>query len=108
MSNTETCTQTITATEVKVVKYPVFLAFAEYFGYVSPFMAWAMKLNEGKDIPDFMKRILYTEAITILHEMLKEIDAPKMRELYDKYYELILNEYDEKAKDNAYIDNLPF
>lgn len=89
--------------ELKSVNKALFILFAEFLGYVSPLIDWAEDICDGKDVPEFKKRIVYLDAESIFKEMQKDYTIDEIRKWYDEFYPVVLKDYDDKMK-----SNLPF
>lgn len=112
MDNKETVTNPTTTTTVvenktKEVRSIIFLLFAEFLGYESPLIGWAEQICSGKTANGFVERILNMEAMTIFNAMKKEYTIEEIRTWYDKFYPLVLENYDEKLEEMEKSD-LPF
>lgn len=116
-TNTEVATTTQTVIKPKVVvknvisvRYPVFIMFAEYLGYVSPLLNWAEEICKGNALPEYKCRILKTDAMSIFEKMKAECPIEEIKSLYEEYYSIILDEYDNKLKalELSNADDLPF
>lgn len=116
-NNNISTTQTTTVVETNKdevelisIRYPVFLMFAEYLGYVSPLLDWAQELCEGKEISSFKRKILMIDAKSILTKMLDECPRENLVSLYNDYYDILLGEYDDNVikLEKARTDDLPF
>lgn len=101
MNNTETKTQIAVETKEKsepiiVMDAPVFILFAEFLGYVSVFNKLAEDWCDGK-VPDIdVQKVIIVEAKCIFRQMKKDYTLDDIREFYEMYYPLILQEYEEK------------
>lgn len=97
-------TQTTTVTEVKVgkekkeirVESPLFIIFAEFLGYVSIFNKMAEDWCNGKVPQEHIQKVLIMEAKCIFRQMKKDYELEDIKEFYNLYYPLILEEYAEK------------
>lgn len=78
------------------VEAPLFILFAEYLGYVSVFNKKAEEWCDGKVPEIHVQKIIILEAKCIFRQMKKDYSLDDIREFYDMYYPLILQEYDEK------------
>lgn len=97
---------TVTITEEKVIKNPVFLLFAEFLGYTSPIVEWAEEMCKGKKLDKFKTKFIDIEAKCIFNKILEEnITKEDLRGWYDEMYELIFEKYD---KGLQISDDLPF
>ncbi len=99
--NTQTKTSETALTnadEKKVIYKPLFILFAEFFGYVSPLIDWAEDICDGKDVPEFKKNIVNIDADYIFSEMKKEYTLTQIRAWYDEFYPIILKDYVNKLK----------
>ena len=77
------------------ISAPLFLAFAEYLGYVSGVLKWVDEWCMGKKPAPHIVKFIEIEAVEVLKEVQKEYDSKTIRTLYDDLYEIILNLYDE-------------
>ena len=84
------------ADEEITLECPIFIIFAEYFGYVSPFTKMAEDWCEGKVPEVHVQKFLKIEATCILRQMKKDYGVESMRNYYKDFYPLILEEYCEK------------
>ena len=101
-----------TATETAVMprlsdKYaisaPLFLAFAEYLGYITPLMPWVDQWCSASKRPTpMMVRAITMDATNAFNEVTKAFSAKELRSMYDDLYELVLNVYDANLKE---LDN---
>lgn len=89
--------------ELKVIDKAIFVLFAEFLGYVSPLIDWAEDICDGKNVPEFKKKIVYLDADYLFKEMQKEYTIEEIRKWYDEFYPVALKEYSDKMK-----SNLPF
>lgn len=80
------------------ISAPLFLAFAEYLGYVSGVLKWVDEWCTGTKPSSYMVKFIEVEAAAVLKEVKKEYDAKTIRTLYDDLYEVILGLYDENIK----------
>ena len=98
-SETKTATkvETNTLTEQTIsVEAPLFILFAEYLGYVSIFNKLAEDWCDGR-VPDaYIQKIIIVEANCIFRQMKKDYEIEDIRDFYNMYYPLILQEYDDK------------
>lgn len=85
----------------------LFLLFAEFLGYVSPFIEWAEKACT-KGIEDYQKKILKMDSFTIFERMKKEFDVKTIKEHWDSLHDVAIKKYETKLKDIEAIENLPF
>ena len=85
----------------------VFIMFAEFLGYESPLIKWAEMICSGISAPKFVEKILQVEASTIFTEMQKEYSLKEIRNWYDQFYPLVLEQYEEKIKGKD-LGDLPF
>ncbi len=93
--------EVITSTEQKdesaiTLEAPLFVMFAEYFGYLSRFNNIAKEWCDGKVPNIMMQKVIILEANCILREMKKEYSNKTIRKYYELYYPIILQEYNEK------------
>lgn len=89
-----TCTET-TDSEIKM-EAPLFILFAEYFGYVSMFNKVAEDWCVGTNVPELhVQKLIIVEAKSILRQMLKDYSVEDIRDIYEQYYPLVLEEYAE-------------
>ena len=107
ITNQPTVTGTVTQENTKEVRSIIFLLFAEFLGYESPLISWAEQICKGKTATEFIERILKMEAYTIFTAMKKEYTVEEIRTWYDKFYPLVLENYDEKLEEMEKSD-LPF
>lgn len=98
-----TKTKTVTKVDTKVgkagvisVESPLFIIFAEFLGYVSIFNKIAEDWCDGKVPEVHIQKVVIMEAKCILRQMKKDYKPKEIREFYNMYYPLILEEYDEK------------
>jgi hypothetical protein len=96
--NTQIIVGTKTEDEKKpiTIEAPLFILFAEYFGYVSIFNKVAEDWCDGKVPETHIQKVIILEAKCILRQMKKDFNMDDVRELYEDYYPLILEEYDNK------------
>lgn len=104
MENTITAVNNTTE-EVKTqtILNPLFLLFAEFFGYVSPLIDLAENLCEGKEISPHMVKLINVEAKVLFYEMQKEYTIEEIATYYKSFYPIVLQDYDKKLK-----EDLPF
>ena len=57
------------------ISAPLFLAFAEYLGYVSGVLKWVDEWCTGKKPSPYMVKFIEIEAAAVLKEVKKEYDA---------------------------------
>lgn len=98
VTNTESKTTAPSEEKELVINPPLFLAFAEYLGFVSGVIKWVDDWCAGKKIEDYKKSIIRTDALNIYHEIKKYFTDKEIKEWYDEFYEIILFEYDENIK----------
>jgi len=80
------------------VECPVFIIFAEYFGYVSSFIKTCEAWCNG-NVPELhVQKFLKIEAASIFRQMKKDYSIEEIRDYYERYYPLILKEWVEKLK----------
>ena len=98
-----TQTKTVTKVDAKVddvkeikVESPLFIIFAEFLGYVSIFNKIAEEWCNGNVPQIHIQKVVIVEAKCILRQMKKDYSIEDIREFYNMYYPLILEEYDEK------------
>jgi hypothetical protein len=106
VNGTETTTVVAEKTP-KEINPIVFIMFAEFLGYESPLINWAEKICSGVTAPKFVEKILSMEAITILTEMKKEYTTIEIRNWYDQFYPLVLEQYELKIIEKE-MNDLPF
>ena len=82
--------------EVIKVECPIFIIFAEYFGYISKFTKYAEDWCDGKVPETHVQKFLMVEAASIFRQMKKDYAMEDIRMYYDRYYPLILEEYCDK------------
>ena len=75
---------------------PIFIIFAEYFGYVSKFLRIAEDWCDGKVPEPHIQKFLMIESASILRQMKKDYDVNDVHMYYERYYPLILEEYCDK------------
>ena len=80
------------------ISAPLFLAFAEYLGYVSGVLKWVDEWCIGKKPAPHIVKFIEIEAVEVLKEVQKEYDAKTIRSYYDDLYDIILNLYDDNIK----------
>lgn len=100
-TKTETITKVNTVTDDKkeiVVESPLFILFAEFLGYVSIFNKIAEEWCNGNVPQIHIQKVVIVEAKCILRQMKKDYSIEDIREFYNMYYPLILEEYAEKLK----------
>lgn len=113
-TTTETAVVTKTNKEDKIlfIQTPIFILFAEYLGYVSPFISFAEDwCDDRKPMPTAcVQTLLEREARSIYDDMLGFYTESQVRKLYEKYFPCGLGEIEcqliEKRKANG--DDLPF
>ena len=81
--------------EIEVNKI-LFVLFAEFIGYESPFVTWAEDICEGVVTEDFKKKLIERDAEYIFKKMCEEYTTEEIRNWYGEFYDVILKEYDEK------------
>lgn len=111
-TNVTTVIETVTDKEKEVVKTikarsPLFLVFAEFMGYASPLLDWASIMCEGKTIESFKEKAIEIDALNIFNKMQKEFSLEDIKEMWESYYEVILQDSDEKLE-KAEKEKLPF
>lgn len=84
--------------EGRTIETPIFIIFGEYLGYVSRFTKLAEDWCEGTVPQPHVQKVMMVEANCMFHEMKKEYGVEKIVEFYDRFYPIILEEYDEKLK----------
>lgn len=78
------------------VECPIFIIFAEYFGYVSKFTKMCEDWCDGR-VPDVhVQKFLMIEAASIFRQMKIDYGIEDIRSYYNRYYPLILEEYCDK------------
>jgi hypothetical protein len=102
-SQTNTVTAVIEANTEKLkskynISAPLFLAFAEYPGYVSTSIKWIDDWVCGSEPSPEVAKFIEIEASVALNELQKEYDSKTMRALYDDLYDVILGLYDSNLK----------
>lgn len=85
----------------------LFLIFAEFLGYVSPFIEWA-ELACTKGVVDYQKKILKMDAFVIFERMKKEFDVKTIKEYWDSLHDVAIKKFEAKLKEIEDIENLPF
>lgn len=88
----ETTTQTIVCE--KVINEALFIAFAEFLGYESPLISWAEDVCLGKPLESFKQKILKVDAISIFNKMQEKYTIDEIKEWWEQYYPLILEDYE--------------
>ena len=84
---------------------PVFIIFAEYFGYVSSFTKMCEAWCNG-NVPELhVQKFLKVEAASILKQMKKDYTNEQIREYYNRYRPLVLKEWDDKLKKITTVDD---
>ena len=73
---------------------PIFLLFAEYYGYISPLLEWATDFASGKKITSLQKRLIELDAQVIARKLKQEIDIKDIRETYIMLYDLVFGKYE--------------
>lgn len=108
-NKTETTTTAVVVAEKKPIEVNnvVFVMFAEFLGYESPLISWAEQICGGKHAPKYIEKILDVEAKTIFTEMQKEYTIDEIRNWYEQFYPLILEDYENKIVEMN-KDDLPF
>ena len=78
------------------VECPIFIIFAEYFGYISKFAKICEDWCDGK-VPDIhVQKFLMVEASSIFHQMKIDYKMEEIKYYYSKFYPLVLEEYCDK------------
>ena len=85
--------QNVELTEINKI---VFVLFAEFLGYESPFVNWAENICEDKDYEDFQVTLVERDADYIFSKMTEEYTLEEIRGWYDEYYNILLKDYAEK------------
>lgn len=84
--------------ELEEINKIVFVLFAEFLGYESPFTQWAEDICNNKDYEDFQIKLVERDADYIFRKMQEEYTLEEIRGWYDEFYSVILAEYDKKIK----------
>lgn len=92
--------------EVEEINKNVFLLFAEFLGYESPFIEWVDKICDGEKIEDFQQKILDLDASYIFKKMQEEYSLGEIRGWYNEFYDAILKDFDNKLKESVNIKSL--
>lgn len=80
------------------IECPVFIIFAEYFGYVSSFIKTCEAWCNG-NVPELhVQKFLKVEAASIFRQMKIDYSIEEIQDYYERYYPLILKEWVEKLK----------
>lgn len=99
---TQTSTNKAKVEEKEITLVPaIFILFAEYLGYVSPYLEWCETLCETGELHKVKLRILSIEADNIKKQMLSEFSVEDIRFYYDLYYNLSLKFWEEKYKNHT-------
>ena len=98
---------TVTTVVREEINPIVFIMFAEFLGYESPLINWAEMICTGISAPKFVEKILAVEAKTIFTEMQKEYNISEIRNWYNQFYPLVLEQYELKIMEMEMSD-LPF
>jgi len=83
----------------KIIETPIFLLFAEYLGYLSPFADKAEEWCDGKVPGEEIQKFLIREAQSIFKKMKEDYTIEEINNRYKMYYTLLLKEYDDKLKE---------
>ena len=102
-----TTTTTISEKKPNEVNPIIFIMFSEFLGYESPLLNWAEMICKGIAAPKFVEKILQIEAMTIFNEMKKEYTLMEIRNWYDQFYPLVLEQYEMKIIEME-LSDLPF
>lgn len=78
------------------VECPIFIIFAEYFGYVSRFTKYAEDWCDGKVPEIHVQKFMMIEAASMFRQMKIDYNIEEIRDYYNRYYPLILEEYCDK------------
>lgn len=90
---------------------PLFIVFADYLGYVSEYIDVAQEWCEGKPPKEEeVRQFLSIEAMCIYRAMLKDYTITEVREWYEIYSPIFLEEYYDTLKEleKSEKDDLPF
>lgn len=93
--------------EPSVIKNPLFLKFAEYLGYETPLIKWVDIVCNGKEIPNFIKKFLDIDAITVFNKMKEEYTIEEIKSWWDKFYPVVIAEAEFKMITSSSSD-LPY
>jgi hypothetical protein len=85
--------QNVELTEINKI---IFVLFAEFLGYESPFVKWAEDICEDKEYEDFQLTLVERDADYIFEKMKEEYTLEEIRGWYQEYYDVLLKEYAEK------------
>lgn len=105
----ETQKKTIVITEVQNVHPILFLAFAEFLGYVTPLIDWVDAACKGENTSQpYQRKFLAIEAQEVYRRLQADYTQSELRQWYKEFYESLLYKYE--AQLNAYdeFDQLPF
>lgn len=81
------------------VQTALFIIFAEYLGYISPFNKIASDWCDGHKPDVYNKRLLEIEAKCILRQMKKDYGIDKIRFWYNTYYPVVIEDLEKKLND---------
>lgn len=90
------------------IRYPLFIIFAEYLGYESPLIKWAEDWCNGNTIPEYQRRILKVDALSIYDKILEEYTKKDLRDWYLQFYNVILETYENNLIKLDSKSDLPF
>ncbi len=101
-SITKTTTQQAeenTSNDEIIVQTALFIIFAEYLGYISPFNKIATDWCDGQEPDAYNRRLLEIEAKCILRQMKKDYGIDKIRFWYNTYYPVVIEDLEKKLND---------
>ena len=84
---------------------PIFIIFAEYFGYVSKFIKFAEDWCNGKVPEIHVQKFLMIEATSIKRKMMQDFTIDDIKYYYKRYYPLVLEEFCQKLSNIIEKDN---
>lgn len=108
----ETVTETSTSTSLVLVdnknlnstKFtlpaPVFILFAEYLGYETPFIDWCENMCMTKNTPEYQKNIIVSEAKNMLVSISTEYSISKIQEYFAELYDVAIDKWLTKYNEN--------
>lgn len=72
---------------------PVFILFAEYLGYETPFIKWCENMCTQKNVPEYQKNIIISEAKNMLVDISKEYSVKKIHDYFEELYDVAIDKW---------------
>ena len=84
--------------EEQEINKVLFVLFAEFIGYESPFVNWAEDICEGVECEKFKRQLVERDADYIFKKMKEEYTIDEIKRWYEEFYDVLLKEYEDKLK----------